>query len=359
MALIALLFISSVAILVNRTGAEFLEFVSKGFEDCDKWAISDGECIKNPNFMWSQCHSSCLQHAVNEKDECQEWAEEGECTNNPNYIQLHCPESCGFALGWSPWMRREAGIRDDIKYDEKMIDVFEPCYAPGDLFSAAEMVRQRLTTYLGGGYGFVKGLSSTAPSEYLGVMGLTEAFLYSLRVYDVILATYTENPDGDNIRQNIKRRIDEIMFVVAAGYSSDKLSKSLRGWLPLLNESSEETKAIMSKVYGVSREEAIESAVDKCSADYGPTVAAIAEVLNAESSPSDEGLTKMFNPYGRLHTGIMMPLMGLGTWQMEGDECANAVEAALEIGYRHIDTAEAYRNEGESDLKNRNEVRVI
>ena len=41
-----------------------------------------------------------------------------------------------------------------------------------------------------------------------------------------------------------------------------------------------------------------------------------------------------------------MPVLGLGVWQMAaGTETERAVEYALEIGYRHIDTASMYRNE--------------
>jgi 2,5-diketo-D-gluconate reductase A len=42
-----------------------------------------------------------------------------------------------------------------------------------------------------------------------------------------------------------------------------------------------------------------------------------------------------------------LPLLGLGTWQMTGSECYRAVRYALEVGYRHIDTATMYRNERE------------
>lgn len=42
---------------------------------------------------------------------------------------------------------------------------------------------------------------------------------------------------------------------------------------------------------------------------------------------------------------LSMPKLGLGTWPMKGEECARAVACALEIGYRHIDTAEMYGNE--------------
>ncbi len=43
--------------------------------------------------------------------------------------------------------------------------------------------------------------------------------------------------------------------------------------------------------------------------------------------------------------GISMPKLGLGTFRMQGDTCRAAVESALSIGYRHIDTAEMYGNE--------------
>jgi 2,5-diketo-D-gluconate reductase B len=43
--------------------------------------------------------------------------------------------------------------------------------------------------------------------------------------------------------------------------------------------------------------------------------------------------------------GIAMPKLGLGTFRMQGDTCRTAVESALALGYRHIDTAEMYGNE--------------
>ncbi len=42
-----------------------------------------------------------------------------------------------------------------------------------------------------------------------------------------------------------------------------------------------------------------------------------------------------------------IPLLGLGTWDLRGRTCARLVEAALRLGYRHIDTAEMYENERE------------
>jgi diketogulonate reductase-like aldo/keto reductase len=47
-----------------------------------------------------------------------------------------------------------------------------------------------------------------------------------------------------------------------------------------------------------------------------------------------------------LADGYRMPLLGLGVWQVpEGPACVDAVRWALELGYRHIDTAQVYGNE--------------
>lgn len=48
-----------------------------------------------------------------------------------------------------------------------------------------------------------------------------------------------------------------------------------------------------------------------------------------------------------LADGAALPLVGLGTWEMTGSQCYRAVRCALEVGYRHIDTATMYRNESD------------
>lgn len=51
-------------------------------------------------------------------------------------------------------------------------------------------------------------------------------------------------------------------------------------------------------------------------------------------------------PVRELADGVEMPVLGLGVWQLaEGREAEQAVEWALEAGYRHVDTASIYRNE--------------
>lgn len=64
----------------------------------------------------------------------------------------------------------------------------------------------------------------------------------------------------------------------------------------------------------------------------------------------------------KLYTGQDVPMLAYGTWLIPNDKACNCVRMALEAGYRHIDTAQAYQNEEgvgkgikESGLK-RNEI---
>lgn len=45
--------------------------------------------------------------------------------------------------------------------------------------------------------------------------------------------------------------------------------------------------------------------------------------------------------------GARVPAVGLGTWQLTGTECYETVSTALDLGYRHVDTAQLYDNERE------------
>src|SRR5437773_1638226 len=48
----------------------------------------------------------------------------------------------------------------------------------------------------------------------------------------------------------------------------------------------------------------------------------------------------------KLHNGVEIPVIGFGTWKMlPGPTAYKAVQSALEVGYRHVDTARIYLNE--------------
>jgi 2,5-diketo-D-gluconate reductase A len=65
----------------------------------------------------------------------------------------------------------------------------------------------------------------------------------------------------------------------------------------------------------------------------------------------DQGATALMSTFNstiptlELNDGHTIPQLGFGVFQIEPDETADAVVRALETGYRHIDTAEMYRNE--------------
>lgn len=55
---------------------------------------------------------------------------------------------------------------------------------------------------------------------------------------------------------------------------------------------------------------------------------------------------QILNETYTLSNGVTMPKIGFGTWQIKaGEDAYNAVKTALEVGYRHIDTAQGYGNE--------------
>jgi len=55
----------------------------------------------------------------------------------------------------------------------------------------------------------------------------------------------------------------------------------------------------------------------------------------------------MSAPTVTLPSGDEMPVLGLGTWNIDGDTVREAVSAGLDAGYTHVDTAEGYMNEAE------------
>lgn len=75
-------------------------------------------------------------------------------------------------------------------------------------------------------------------------------------------------------------------------------------------------------------------------------------VIDGDNHNIDEEKTKerLKMEYILLNNGVLMPLVGLGTWDLRGQECIEIVSKAIELGYRLIDTAQMYGNEKEVGL---------
>jgi diketogulonate reductase-like aldo/keto reductase len=52
----------------------------------------------------------------------------------------------------------------------------------------------------------------------------------------------------------------------------------------------------------------------------------------------------IFNETYTLSNGVNIPKLGLGTWMIDDTSASEVVRQAVSIGYRHIDTAQAYQN---------------
>ena len=88
--------------------------------------------------------------------------------------------------------------------------------------------------------------------------------------------------------------------------------------------------------------DAAESAQEtKTASDAADSGAETEEKTNMKAKFDFETKTVMLN------SGYEMPLNGLGTYSLHGDECMNSVKSALSNGVRLIDTASAYGNEEE------------
>src|SRR3954452_12727148 len=76
-----------------------------------------------------------------------------------------------------------------------------------------------------------------------------------------------------------------------------------------------------------------------------PTIKAWRRYTYADHMPNRPAPTVPDDDAALAHGSI--PLLGFGTWQIKGKEAAEATAVVLEAGYRHVDTATVYGNEGE------------
>jgi diketogulonate reductase-like aldo/keto reductase len=191
----------------------------------------------------------------------------------------------------------------------------------------------------------VKGFSMNAPTEYLGLVGIAEAFLYIFRLHEVIQNKLgTREEDKEKIRgyiDQIQRTFEE------TGFDSDLLGREIPFWVQFLHESTMVMHEFILDPNPSVLLPPIEIA--KYFTGYTPQTSSDSNSKSATKSSTKKEFTDI--PESPTHImladGGEMPLLGLGTWQLDGQECYDSVYTALKLGYRLIDTAQAYRNEHE------------
>jgi len=274
-------------------------------KECNKWAFEDYQCIENARFMWSSCLSSCTKFAKqigNDESyeffqKCKEWAAEGECEANPGFIQLHCPLDCGLSISWDPFTRRDLEF-SEIPFEQVIAE--DHCADQvSDIISAAEVIKERLNKYISGGYNSVVGFSSSSPSNYLNKMGLAEAVLYVLRLYEVVLAS----SERQDLLSTTVERIHSVIAVVSSGFSSDLLTRHILEWIDFINLSSYDAHTVASN----NAEDGSLYQSQSCQASYGPPLSKVSDHFGIPGSIYTNSTSHTVT----LLNGVQMPLMGL------------------------------------------------
>ena len=214
-----------------------------------------------------------------------------------------------------------------------------------DSFSAAQIVHHRLRRLFAGEHQSLSGLVFTSPSEYLGMMGTAEAMLYVLRLYETVLQSALKAiPTGDssseeNATKSVvanKERIQTILSALGRGYDSDPLMRALPAWMDLLEESGDAAYQVILQQHG----EADSKSFDFCVATKGPQIQELVSYFRADKSAAASDAIASASAttaaHATLANGVLMPVMGLGTWLLQGEQCASAVLEAIKVGYRYV-----------------------
>ena len=174
----------------------------------------------------------------------------------------------------------------------------------------------------------------------------------------------TSIPEADKSAQ-VKRlmddthnRLNEVIHVMTPPivWQKDLLMIMVPRWLNMMQDLSRRVSLYMPYgAYDLSRDSSQQSR-SECLviSDYDDFSLLVPEDIKSAPNMAvkhmkyqqTKGFGKKFTTL-TLSNGNEMPVMGLGTWMLNGDECVHMVMEAFRLGYRHIDGAEAYGNDRE------------
>lgn len=239
--------------------------------------------------MWSACHTSCMMYAEDTDKRCERWAKNGQCSNDPGYVLVNCPVSCGKSIGWSPWSRTAAGITKPLPYFDEFKETLDGCMKPVDLVGAAEMLSTQVIVFLNGGASMTSSLGTTAPNEYLGLFGITEAILYALVLYSfnirlaiVRLSDVNDNQvfeaiaDAEQRNNRLNEAFQEITNALNVEFSVDSLMTHLPKWQKSLHLASGDANIILQQY---KRFVTMDTTISACPHPRGPYIHEIDTLL--------------------------------------------------------------------------------
>lgn len=211
----------------------------------------------------------------------------------------------------------------------------------GFFYSVARIMKNRLKVLMSGGNpsGFYFG----SPSHQLFNAGIVEALLYTWRALDIAFALRrTESVEEVEVallslHDNIRTLYQEVFHALKIN-DNEYIIRSLYDWIDI-------TDALIHAI-----EEAYNPPGGEWCMTMGPDVEdVVASLISKGITPEDLGYIKFSPGYDTskvvLNNGVVMPTVGLGVWQLEGENCVNAVKDALLLGYSLLDGAQAYAND--------------
>lgn len=272
-------------------------------EDCSRWA-AEGECRANPRYMLMQCRAACLDALERSpprdaRFECDAWAAAGECARNPGFMHIECSSACGQQWVWVPSARSALGLPTELEpytptsNSAALINVDDGSLVI-DTYAAVHGIVDALARLVFHGQG--QRLPASDGSVVVGVVSL---YLYAARLLaanELILFAQSALVDDS-------RRVD----------------------------------------WALRRIPAMIRSLDEIRVRRPP---ARVTVHASDRSSHDTKLVEL------VHSGISMPVVGLGTCWLSEAETEIAVSTVISYLRNHphhpgvhIDSAEAYRNE--------------
>jgi 2,5-diketo-D-gluconate reductase A len=228
------------------------------------------------------------------------------------------------------------------------------------LHAAAITMHHRVINLLRHASSSQGGFSRSSPSSFLFSYGVLEGAFYALHLYEIVAKASLQSrplslasPQLPPVRSRefdntLLEPISESIRTLETSltYDPDTLIRVVFSSLALLETAKQTLNDILTQTTVAHG-----GGTDVCLSAIGHLhlnlTTSLPFYLSSSSLHSSQSRNQPIPSSFILSNGIHMPVLGLGTWQLVGEECETSVYDAIKLGYRHIDSAEAYDNEKE------------